>query len=169
MEQTFIVYGAYEWCTPEKEKNKNTPLALKRLIEQVAGRVRNQIEGVSLKIQYNRLRATAGSFLLDGILDRIRISDAVIFDITGLNPNVMFELGVAIQAARSTNGAKVYIICEGKKFDPTKIPSDLHGYFVSFYEVSNDGPVFHDGNSLAMRLVSEVARKYNAAYTEDED
>lgn len=169
MEQTFKIFGAYEWYKRDKEKNKNTPVVLKGLVAQVKGRVEKQLEGVSLKIQYNRLRATAGSFLLDGIVDRIENSDAVIFDITGFNPNVMFELGVAMQAARSTNGAKVYVICEGKEFDRNKIPSDLDGYFVSFYEISKEGPVFHDGNSLAMRLVSEVARKYNAAYTEDEE
>ena len=99
MEQTFKIFGAYEWYKLNNEKNKNTPVVLKGLVAQVKGRVEKQLEGVSLKIQYNRLRATAGSFLLDGIVDRIENSDAVIFDITGFNPNVMFELGVAMQAA----------------------------------------------------------------------
>jgi predicted nucleotide-binding protein len=153
----FKIYGAYNWSEKDEsgktKKLKNSIIALSSLIEQIKTRTKNKS---NLKINYNRLRATAGSFLIDGINNRIRNSNAIIFDITSFNPNVMFELGISIESSRNNNGAKIYIICQGKSIEDVKIPSDLQGYFISFYEIKNDKVVFHDNNSLAMRLVSDI-------------
>ena len=64
---------------------------------------------------------------------------------------------------------KVFIICEGKDFNSAIFPSDLQGYFISLYEVKHNKVVFHDNNSLAMSLVSEIADKFNKSYIEDEN
>ena len=169
----FKIYGAYYWNNidenQKKSKNNLTVLAIKELIKQLEVRIKQLLKNSNIKLRYNRLRATAGSFLLDGIRDRIINSNAIIFDITSLNPNVMFELGIAIEAASHINGAKVYIICEGESYNYEKVPSDLQGYFISFYELKKDKIIFHDGNSLAMRLLSEIADLSNQAYNELED
>lgn len=166
----FKIYGAYNWYekteSNKKLKNAKTVFAINELIKQIESRVTNNLKNSEVKLRYNRLRATAGSYLLDGIRNRIINSNAIIFDITNYNPNVMFELGIAIETSRNTNGAKVYIICEGENFDHEKVPSDLQGYFITFYELKNDKIVFHDSNSLAMRLVSEIADLSNQAYIE---
>jgi len=82
----------------------------------------------------------------------------------------MFELGIAIEASREiNNGAKIYIICEGNDYKKANIPSDLAGYFVSLYEIKGGKAVFHDSNSLAMRLVSEIADMTNVAYIETDE
>jgi hypothetical protein len=170
MEKIFKIYGAYHWNnTEDKKKNKEFLLVINTLISQVKNRLAKNLNENEFEIKYNRLRATAGSFLLDGIVDRIKSSDAIIFDITSFNPNVMLELGIALEASRTFSGAKVYVICKGKDFESTKIPSDLYGYFISLYEIKNDSVTFHDNNSLAMRLVSEIADKYNKAYIENEN
>lgn len=168
--QIFKIYGAYQWneldIDHKQKKNEYTLKAINSLIDQVKTRTKD----FPVDIRYNRLRATAGSFLLEGIRERIVKSHALIFDITGFNPNVMFELGIAIEASREiTNGAKVYIICEGKEHKKANIPSDLAGYFVSLYEIKDDKAVFHDSNSLAMRLVSDIADMINVAYIEKDE
>ena len=170
MENIFKIYGAYEWnLKAQKAKNKYSTLAFKSLISQLENRVSNNLKDDNIKIRYNRLRATAGSYLLDGIIDRLNNCDALIFDITNHNPNVMFELGIAIVTSRQLKSRKVYIICEGKDFKAADIPSDLQGYFISFYEIKNNKVEFHDSNSLAMSLVSEIADKFIKSYIEDEN
>jgi hypothetical protein len=170
MEKIFKIYGAYEWYLKAQEtKNKYSPLAIKNLITQLENRVAKNLKDNSIKIRYNRLRATAGSYLLDGIIDRLNNSDALLFDITNHNPNVMFELGIAIVASRQLKCRKVFIICEGKDFKSANIPSDLQGYYITFYEIKNNKVEFHDNNSLAMSLVSEISDKFNKSYIEDED
>jgi hypothetical protein len=166
----FKIYSAYQWKEEDMDhkikKNSYTVNAINDLINQVKSRTKD----FPVEIRYNRLRATAGAFILDGIRERIIKSHAVIFDITGFNPNVMFELGVAMEASKDAgNGAKVYIICEGKDYTKAKIPSDLAGYFVSLYEIKGNKAVFHDSNSLAMRLVSDIADLANLAYIEKQD
>jgi hypothetical protein len=169
----FKIYGAYSWYEITENnkiiKNSKTVFAISELIKQIELRVANNLKNTKVKLRYNRLRATAGSYLLDGIRNRIINSNAIIFDITNFNPNVMFELGIAIETSRNTKGAKVYIICEGESFNHEKVPSDLQGYFITFYELKNDKIVFHDGNSLAMRLVSEIADLVNQGYIELEE
>ena len=170
MEKIFKIYGAYEWTLKAQEKkNKYSLLALKSLVNQLQNRIVTNLKDDSIKIRYNRLRATAGSYLLDGIIDRLNNCDALIFDITNHNPNVMFELGLAISNARNLKLRKVYIICEGKDFKAADIPSDLQGYFVSLYEVKNNKVEFHDSNSLAMSMLSEIADKFHKSYIEDEN
>jgi hypothetical protein len=166
----FKIYGAYQWKDEDidhvSKRNEYSTKALEHIISQV----KNRTKDFPVDIRYNRLRATAGSFLLEGIRERIIKSNAIIFDITGFNANVMFELGIAIEASREiTNGAKVYIICEGKEYKKANIPSDLAGYFVSLYEIKSGKAIFHDSNSLAMRLVSEIADMTNVAYIETDE
>ena len=163
----YKIFGAYEWIDKDsKSKNIETLAAIKSLITQVESRVATNFKDEKIQIRYNRLRATAGSFLLDGIVYRIKSSDAVIFDISSFNPNVMFELGIAIEASRNLHSPKIFIICQGKSISDIKIPSDLLGYYISFYEIKKGKVVFHDNKSLARRLVSEIADKYNLAYQE---
>ena len=170
MDNIFKIYGAYEWTLKaQKTKNKYSLLAYKSLVSQIKNRITKNLKDDSIKIRYNRLRATAGSYLLDGIIDRLNNCDALIFDITNHNPNVMFELGIAIVTSRKLESRKVYIICEGKDFKSADIPSDLQGYYISLYEIKNNKAEFHDNNSLAMSLVSEIAYKFNKSYFEDEN
>lgn len=170
MDKIFKIYGAYEWHIRAQEaKNEYSPLVIKSLIRQLENRVVKNLKDDSIKLRYNRLRATAGSYLLDGIIDRVNNCDALIFDITNYNPNVMFELGIAVIASRQLKSRKVFIICEGKDFNSANVPSDLQGYFISLYEIKNNKAEFHDNNSLAMSIISEISDKFNKAYIEDEN
>lgn len=99
-----------------------------------------------LPIRINRLRARHGGSVLEVLLRRIGESDIVIFDITGLNENVLVEIGMAL-ALKGTDG-RVFILQKcGPAGIPTKSashPSDLSGYFFTRYQekVSRGGPAF---------------------------
>ena len=55
--------------------------------------------GVVHAVTWESLRAP-GRPLIDKVLGEIDRSDVCAFDVTGLNPNVMFELGYAIGAGK---------------------------------------------------------------------
>ncbi len=65
----YKIYGAYQWkeldIEHSKKKNEYTLKAINSLISQVKTRIKD----FPVSIRYNRLRATAGSFLLEGIRD----------------------------------------------------------------------------------------------------
>jgi hypothetical protein len=60
--------------------------------------------------------------IMDKITGYIRDSEISLFDITGWNPNVALELGIAVGLGRR------YFILLNSKFDPSKeVPSDIKG------------------------------------------
>ena len=169
--QLLKIYGAYAW-KPEEFKNNHTPKAIKKTIDEVRSKL-NKSERKKVKIFYSRLRSTSGNFILNSIRKRITNSFALIFDITHLNPNVLFELGIALECLNQNkdNSASVFIICEGKSYKDIKVPSDLQGYFISCYSYNNrtKNIEFHDNNSLVMRILSDIKALLNSDYFEDEN
>jgi len=73
---------------------------------------------------------SVGAAWVDEIFRLIRTSDAVIADITRLNPNVMFELGVA-------HGLRKPIILLLSEDADVDLPTDLVGYQYLTYSKSN--------------------------------
>lgn len=82
-----------------------------------------------LKISVGRLRGRHGASLLGGILRKIESADVLFFDISGNNPNVLFELGYAL-AIKGADSGRVYVFC-----DESKTPcSDLKGFMLTYYQ-----------------------------------
>ena len=83
-----------------------------------------------------RLRGHHGTTLIGGILRKIERADILLFDITGDNPNVHFELGYAL-AIKGADSGKVFVFRESGK-DKTnssdKPCSDLSGYMLTLYK-----------------------------------
>jgi hypothetical protein len=166
------IYGAYQWELNQKEgtseKNKTSANALLTIVGRLKARVKLHDKSDELKIQYARLRATSGGFILDTIHNRMENAYALIFDITQFNPNVMLELGMALQMQRCLKkSAKVFLIAHAEKYSDLKMPGDLQGFFVSTYKVNNDGSiVFGDQNSLVMRMTSDIVSDLDGDYIE---
>lgn len=70
--------------------------------------------------------------LEDRVLESILQSDFVIADITGANPNVMYELGFA-RAAR----VPVIPIIQAGSGEPTAVPSSIAGLYYLTYNPAN--------------------------------
>jgi FMN phosphatase YigB (HAD superfamily) len=71
-----------------------------------------------------------GSIMKD-VVARIFAADVIVADLSNLNPNVFYELGIA-----HTIGDKTVMLCD--KANP-KLPFDLSDYRTLFYERSRDG------------------------------
>lgn len=174
MSSFFKIYGAYEWSNKGDDgavggkKNTTTPKVMKEIVSRIEKQASPLFSKHKIKIQYNRLRATAGGFLFESISNRIRKADAVIFDITNNNPNVMFELGIALEVSKNSESFKIYLIHEGDDYSEVKLPSDLLGFYFTLYSVKGDKIILHDSQSIVMRLKSEIAEKFNISYYEDE-
>jgi predicted nucleotide-binding protein len=76
----------------------------------------------------------AGALWVDDVARLVRTSGAVIADVTRLNPNVMFELGMA----HSLGKPLVLLVDEAAS---TKVPSDLAGYQFLTYSPGNLSPL----------------------------
>jgi hypothetical protein len=79
-------------------------------------------------INISRYNSKIGS-IVSGITSSLNDADLVVADLTGLNPNVMYELGVRHTLKRGT-----IIITQ----DLSQIPSDLRDYMCVEYSYSND-------------------------------
>ena len=71
-----------------------------------------------------RFTSSGGNFI-KGIVNKLHQADIVIADITGLNPNVMYELGI-----RHTLKNNTIMLAQ----DATQIPSDLKQYIAILYD-----------------------------------
>ena len=173
----FRISAAYQWRKEgEKRTESHSEMAIKEIIKQVNNMLKSKPSknGVEYKTDYKRLRASAGKNMLDSIIRKMNMSNAIIFDISERNPNVFIELGIAIQLTKSSSDLLLYLIIE--KGDDKKLmeslPSDLQGYFITEYTVENDKVTFKDNGSLRMSLSTEVKSFYNnqyeAGYTIDE-
>jgi hypothetical protein len=87
-----------------------------------------------LDIDCSRLRARHGMGALGGILNKIKQSDILIFDISGHNPNVLFELGYAL-AVKGVNSGQVFIFHQETKGKKQSVPSDLTAFMRTEYRL----------------------------------
>jgi hypothetical protein len=167
----FVISAAYQWPNSEKkEKNNHSEIAIKHVAKMISRRFEKQ-KSAELKINYKRLRASAGKTMLDSIIKRIQTSNVIIFDISVNNPNVFLELGVAIALTQNNYNISLYLIKEKMPNQSllSTIPSDLQGYFISEYSVNGKGEaVFHDNNSLRMSIESDVKDYQNLILATDQ-
>jgi hypothetical protein len=176
------IFAAYPWSLNlhdddiiTKTYNKSSPLAIKELIKRVQKRLDGYNKTNHLvefpKLYYSRLRATSGSFIFSSIRDRMSSAYAIIFDITDFNPNVMLELGIALELQQNTqNSAKVFLIACAEQYCDSLIPSDIRGYFLTTYKINNKTNKVTFGDiSLEMRIFSDILELEHISYIDDQD
>jgi hypothetical protein len=127
------IYFGYEWKKERTEKDPKYQF-LKRVTTVAAAAVSGMrgLNGERIHVNCSRLRARHGAPLLDVIRRRIQLADVLLFDLQELNPNVMFELGLAL-ANPSEDRAVFILLPEGHSS-----PSDLAGYLLSFYRETDE-------------------------------
>lgn len=176
----FVIAAAYQW--PDKDnqnKPKTSELAIKQIVQHLNARIdKNNIHksGEEIRLEYKRLRGSAGKPILQSIFKRINECNALIVDISEKNPNVFIELGIAIARTKTDESFSLYIIKEMKDSPDSisnkegseqttnflaDLPSDLQGYFITGYVNTKEGIVFKDQNSLLMSLVSNISEYYS--------
>jgi len=133
--QPIFIRVGYEWDKGE-EKNCFWDFVrelIKTCVNSINKQQKNKrLPGIS--VYSSRMRAMHGGDLLGAFLERSKRADILIFNITGNNPNVLLELGIAL-GIKGLNG-NVFIMQEveesNKPISPT--PSDLNGYFFTRYK-----------------------------------
>jgi nucleoside 2-deoxyribosyltransferase len=93
---------------------------LKKAVEEY------KVDGIQFFDIVERYNGKVGS-IIDGIVKQLKESDLVIADLTGNNPNVMYELGVRHALKRGT-----IIVSQ----DVEKLPSDLRDFMTVGYKYS---------------------------------
>lgn len=156
MKNQFTISGGYQW------NSKDAKLAIQKVSNDIINRFNGE-NGKKLKynINYRRLRSSAGRPMLESITAKIKNSQVIIFDITDKNPNVMLELGYAIALSALNDYQSIYLICRKGDALPKNIPSDLHGYFISEYNVIKEEVKFADSRSLRMSIEGDVKEYFN--------
>jgi hypothetical protein len=93
---------------------------------------------------------SAGAFWVERIRQAVRDADFVIADVTGANPNILYELGMA-EALQ-----KPVVLLQDSQSE-TRLPSDLAGYSWIRYERGNLGTLTHSVGNVARRYTGTVA------------
>lgn len=103
-------------------------------------------------IRTDKLRGA--SDINDDIIELVHTADICVADLTGLNPNVMFEVGMRIETKRPL----IIIAKEG-----TKLPFDVHSYRTIYFDKIEQAV----NNTYLMNMLSEyfeVCEKDGYAY-----
>ena len=160
----FTISSGYQWLNKnDSTKASHSETAIKHLVNGIKDSFKKQ-ESI-YKINYRRLRASAGKNILDSIIKRIESSNVIIFDITDFNRNVLIELGIALYYCSKNRDISIYIIKEkGSKSVTADLPSDLQGYFISEYAIEKEKVFFKDNNSLRMSIGGDIKEFFQNLY-----
>ena len=113
----------------------------------------NIIEPIARDLHYRVERADKlyGTLVMDDIITMIREADIVIADLTGLNPNVFYELGLR----QATKGKCINIIDAKEK----KLPFD-NGYIraIKYRYDGNNTNIFEAGSRLREDLKQRILK-----------
>jgi hypothetical protein len=171
LDKSYLVSAAYEWPKHSSDKKARlSQLAIKTLVANVQTRLATLSKKTKnpIKVNYRRLRASAGGTLLEGIMKRIMQSNALVIDISSDNRNVHIEMGIALMHSKLNPEFRLYLIrhCDSSAENQDS-PSDIQGYFVTEYNYSQNKIVFKDNGSLLMSMVGDIV-EYNQQHGNNE-
>lgn len=162
--KSVLVRVAYPWGEDTKQhiiSKDNIWKFIKSILEKSCGALNKAQANKKLApvtCRFSRMRALHGSDLLGTFIHRCKEADILIFDITKHNPNVMLELGIALGLRQGPDGC-IFILqqVDDDKQPTCKIPSDLTGYFFTFYKRnSNEIYSLTDERGFAAALLARI-------------
>lgn len=135
----------YEWtdryldpkASPPKERYHFLKAQVDSVVTEARKRASSRKGVYPICFRVGRMRALHGGELLPRFRDLCDKTDIMLFDITGENPNVMLELGMAFSAKASIPGR--VMVCKQKTPDGPPVPSDLKGYLITFFSIVSNG------------------------------
>jgi nucleoside 2-deoxyribosyltransferase len=96
---------------------------------------------------------SSSGVLSDRVQSAIRRAEIVVADLTGANPNVLFEVGLALGLSKP-----ILLLSQGPAKD---VPFDLHTHQVAMYRPDDPGTV---RRYVELWLRDVLARRHTAAY-----
>jgi|ERR1700730_6608470 len=131
----FVRFG-YQWSDGQGSR-RHLSIALRNRLRELFGEVSDSTGRSDYQLNYSSLRAQAGSPVMHRIIFDILSADLLFFDVTHINGNVFFELGVAYAANKN-----LFLLHEGIA---RKMPSDLAG--LTYCNYSFHAEILIDSNS----------------------
>lgn len=89
--------------------------------------IRTTVEGLGMECHRSDTRAVTGS-LIEGMITDIVLADVIVADISGVNPNVLYELGIAHALSKPT------ILLSQDLADGKRLPFDLASLLTVKYD-----------------------------------
>jgi len=127
------------------------------VVKEVKSKIKTSFDTSGAVISIGRLRGMHGRPLLGDLISRVKAADLVILDIGSLqtedrfNPNVVFELGMAI-ASHNEDSGRVYVL----KPKDRNVFSDLNGYLLADYTADGSGIKLLDSSGFRAAVRSTV-------------
>ncbi len=149
-----LIVNGFDW---------NTITDNPALLYEFINRIARDISGrYSVPIEFEGLGGREGSIYCD-ICEQIQKAEIALFDVSTSNPNVVFELGLAI-----SSGAYVYILRSKHAKQPRKLVSDLNGVLEYRFTRRAGNLVFESDfkASLTQKLVKVIDEKAAKQATE---
>lgn len=157
--QEIKVFVGYSWYKGAPVSKDIFWSSMQKMLSQIRESIQDRYSRYNIRIGIYRLRASHGEFVFDGVLNRIKEADFLIFDVAdvsslfaekkdgfkfvgkftshnsliydGFNANVLFELGMAFALRK-----KIFVFCP--KCLSGKLPSDLNNFMWSFYNTKRE-------------------------------
>ncbi len=157
--QEIKVFVGYSWHKGVSVSKDIFWSTMREMLSKIRKSVQERYSKYNIRISVYRLRASHGEFVFDGVLNRIKEADFLIFDVAdvssffakkkdgfkfvgrftshksliydGFNANVLFELGMAFALRK-----KVFVFCP--KCLEGKLPSDLNNFMWCFYNIKRE-------------------------------
>ncbi len=121
----------YQWKDKAGNPQTNLSIALRNKLRELFVEVLESESKPRYKLNYASLRAQAGKPVLHKIVFDILSADLLFFDVTYINANVFFELGIAYAA--NTN-----LFLLRREDSDQDVPSDLSGLTYCSYVFKRD-------------------------------
>lgn len=142
----------YQWKHKNGNSRRGLASALHESLRTIFEEVVNKQGKSHYQLNFATLRGEAGTYLLRNIMLDIISADILLFDVTFLNPNVFFELGIAY----ATDRRVFLLVREDKK---KSVPSDLQGLTISAYKDEDDFSLDASTRSDLKRLIGAIIKK----------
>lgn len=132
----FIImpFAFVKFTTPEGEQRSLNERKLKHIYEALFKKAVESYDRKNVRFRAHRYVSQRGNFV-KGIVSHLDNADLVIADLTGLNPNVFYELGI-----RHTLRCGTLMLTQNKK----ELASDLSNYIAVEYKYPQQSDEFDD-------------------------
>ncbi len=155
----FVRFG-YQWKDKAGNPQTNLSIALRNRLRELFVEVLDSESKPRYKLNYASLRAQAGKPVLHKIVLDILSADLLFFDVTYINANVFFELGIAYAA--NTN-----LFLLRRQDSDEDVPSDLSGLTYCSYQFKRDFRINSSAESDIKAAMRRVLRNKVRAKHED--
>ena len=93
-------------------------------------------ESLDIEFYWENIKLTSGKNIAEQLFDKIKESGIFIADLSELNKNVLFELGIAYTFEKIMHQEVVWLIHDSVNFE--ELPSDIKGIFYDVYNNKDD-------------------------------